>query len=179
MWLKRTLSIVGIKLVRLKQVTFFIFSLRDLSCSILKRVPSLTVHSFQLGTLEGKKKTTAFTVTLVLPLWLQPKMNSNGSPPDLGGISEGWRSLINVHCEDTEVYGGQCYLEQSRSATGSTWFICSRLQHLVEVQHREMDGGRFGLVLRSDKKCCAMSCRAKSRGSNRMINLFIFMCSVG
>lgn len=68
---------------------FFIFSLRDLSCSILKRVPSLTVHSFQLGTLEGKKKTTAFTVTLVLPLWLQPKMNSNGSPPDLGGISEG------------------------------------------------------------------------------------------
>lgn len=35
---------------------FFIFSLRDLSCSILKRVPSLTVHSFQLGTLEGKKK---------------------------------------------------------------------------------------------------------------------------
>lgn len=127
MWLKRTLSIVGIKLVRLKQVTFFIFSLRDLSCSILKRVPSLTVHSFQLGTLEGKKKTTAFTVTLVLPLWLQPKMNSNGSPPDLGGISEGWRSLINVHCEDTEVYGGQCYLEQSRSATGSTWFICSQV----------------------------------------------------
>lgn len=124
MWLKRTLSIVGIKLVRLKQVTFFIFSLWDLSCSILKWVPSLTVHSFQLGTLEGKKK-TAFTVTsLVLPLWLQPKMNSNGSPPDLGGISEGWRSMYIVR---TQVYGGQCYSEQSRNAKGSTWFICSQV----------------------------------------------------